>query len=103
MRYIVDNIPAPIMTGNKNRTERILQNCKNLIMTMRGEVPFDRLRGLETELHSMSMAKLREKLTRSLDTTLMYEPYAELVSAKCSLQEDGELYIEMVIEIEEDA
>ena len=50
-QYIIDNQPAEIgfEIRNDNRS-RILQNCKNLLMTRMGEVPYDRYRGFDPAL-----------------------------------------------------
>lgn len=102
MKYLIDNQPAPINTSNKNRTERIIQNCKNLLMTRMGEVPYDRYRGFDTRMFDKGMVEVKRSLNKMLDNMLLYEPYAELVESSCSLLEDGSLYIQMIVDINED-
>lgn len=102
MRYDVDNRQYPITTSNKDRTQRILQNCKNLLMTKMGEVPYGRSRGFDQTLLDLPMNQLKVNLCRELDRVLLFVPEAELVDAECSLDEDGTVYIRMTVEIEEE-
>ena len=36
MLYTIDNRQYPIDTGSSDRAKRIMQNCKNLLMTRMG-------------------------------------------------------------------
>mgnify|MGYP003305104733 CR=1 FL=1 len=99
-RYQIDNLPQPIMTGG-TETERILQNCKNMLMTKLGEVPYCRSVGFDVRLLDLPVSQLQHELCRELDRMLMAEPRAELVTADCRLNRSGEVYITMTIEVEE--
>lgn len=103
-RYMIDNIEAPIPweDAGKSGLLRTLQNCKNLIMMKMGEVPYDRMRGVSLDIFHMPMPELNARILREIDAVLMYEPYAEAVSAECSLNEEGELIIRVEIETDID-
>ena len=52
-RYIIDNLPGPIDFEGTGMVRRTVQNCKNLLMLRMGEVPYDRLRGLNPALFDL--------------------------------------------------
>lgn len=101
-QYIIDNQPAEIgfEIRNDNRS-RILQNCKNLLMTRMGEVPYDRYRGFDPALYHLPLPQVRVALLPELDRLFGYEPRARLVSAEASLLENGETLVRVTLEIDE--
>ena len=100
-RYIINNQQEPIQFElRESPLARVLQNCKNLLMTQKGEVPFDRLRGFDPALYHMPMDQMRMALMPELDRMLRWEPNAALVSAKAEIiPGSGEVLIEMTVEI----
>lgn len=102
-RYEINNIDAPIDFQGRDFTRRTLQNAKNLLMCRMGEVPYDRMRGLNQALFELPMSKLREELLPELDLVMMYEPDVEVVSAEAKLLDDGGLYIRCVLDVTDDA
>lgn len=80
-------------------TERTLQNCKNLLMTRKGEIPFDRQRGLDPAIFDLPFHEMQAALMPELDRVLLWEPDAELVNAEAYMDRDGETRIRMVVEI----
>ena len=101
-QYTIDNRPWPINTQGTDAVQRTLQNAKNLLMTRMGEVPYDRLRGFDPALFDLPLTQLRTELQKELDRVLLWEPDAELVSAEATLDENGEVYISMIVEIDMD-
>ncbi|MDD3881884.1 MAG: hypothetical protein PHI27_06495 [Eubacteriales bacterium] len=98
-QYTIDNRDAPIDFEIDGIIPRTIQNAKNLLMCHKGEVPYDRLRGFDPTLYDLPMQELSEALLPELDRVMMWEPDAEVVSAECSLDANGEVYIRAVIEI----
>lgn len=99
MQYMIDNSPGAIDWKADDFVQRTLQNCKNLLMCRKGEVPYDRLRGLDPAIYDMNMAQLREELLPELDRVMEWEPDAEVVDAEATLMENGGLRIRVTLEI----
>lgn len=100
-RYEIDNRPTPIdfecdMTEPVQRT---LQNAKNLLLCKMGEVPYDRLRGFDPSMLDTPMDKLQEQLMPEIDRVMMWEPDVEVIKAEATLDENGEVYIRVILEI----
>lgn len=99
-QYTINNQPAPVdFECNNDLLQRTLQNCKNLLMTHMGEVPYDRYRGFDPSLYDLPMQELNENLVPELDRVMMWEPDAEVVDAQAVLNENGECVITMTVEI----
>lgn len=100
--YEIDNRPVPIEfeCGSSQMVRRTMQNAKNLLMTMKGEVPYDRMRGFDAALLDLPMDKLREALLPELDRLMMWEPDAEVHDAEALLDENGELLIRVILKID---
>lgn len=104
-QYEITNEDLPLdfeCTMDKSFVERTIRNAKNLIMVQRGEIPFDRLRGLDPEIFHMTIREANAHITRFLDQALLWEPDVEVVSGWIELNEDGKSIIHCVIEVEED-
>lgn len=98
--YEINNLPAPVRFGGTNATlERTLQNAKNLLMTRKGEVPYDRLRGFDQALYDLPIVKFREALLPELDRVMMWEPDAEVAYAECDADRRGNVVIRVGLEI----
>ena len=102
-QYQIDNIADPIDFQEDNIVKRTLQNAKNLLMCHTGEVPYDRLRGLESRVYDLPMNELRTRLIPELDRVMMWEPDVEVVDAEATILPDGGgLYIKVIIDIDID-
>lgn len=102
-QYEITTDPAALDFEIKdpNSDARILQNVRNLIMTRRGEVPYDRKRGVNTELLDLPIDEMNLRLEPELDRVLIWEPRAKLVHAEAELVEDSmDVRIRAVVEIE---
>ena len=78
-RYEITNEQKPIEFEGLGEVKRIVQNCKNLLMTRLGEVPFDRLRGFNWALFDLPAEEFRTRLLPEVDRVLLWEPRAEAV------------------------
>lgn len=98
--YQINNIPSPIeFECEGSLLRRTLQNCKNLLMTRMGEVPYDRYRGFDPALLHLPVTKLRGELMPELDRLMLWEPDAEVVEATAEIDANGETVITMTVEI----
>ena len=100
-QYVVTDAPGAIdFECDSDFTLRTLQNVRNLLLCRKGEVPFDRLRGLDPALFDMPLNEAEEALLPELDRVMLWEPDAEVVSAE--LEADGDrMIIRCVVEIAE--
>lgn len=63
--YTIDNKPGDIdFECGSDPVKRTLQNCKNLLMTRMGEVPYDRLRGFDASFYSLPLPLLNSRLIK---------------------------------------
>ena len=100
-QYVIDNQPGSIdFEARGFEVARVLQNCKNLLMTRMGEVPYDRFRGFDTSLYHLPLTQTRAALLPELDRLMAYEPRAEVVNAEALLMENGETLIRVTLEID---
>ena len=100
-RYEITNEQKPIEFEGLGEVKRIVQNCKNLLMTRLGEVPFDRLRGFNWALFDLPDEEFRTRLLPEVARVLLWEPRAEAVDAEFWLNEKMETVIRVIVEVEE--
>ncbi len=101
-RYIIDNRPLPLTFDiGDDDTARTIRNAKNIIMTMQGEIPYNRWCGLDAELFNMPITEMNERLIEAVDEALEFEPDAEAVDARVWLDMNGETVIEVTIDVNE--
>ena len=102
MLYTIDNRLEPIVfEGLETDLEkRVVQNCKNLIMLRRGEVPYDRMRGFDAELEALPIVEAQRRILKDVDIALGWEPRAHAITASCLHNENGDLLIECLIDVE---
>lgn len=98
--YTIDNRPRPIdFECNNNILMRTLQNAKNLIMCQMGEIPYDRMRGINPVLFDLGIAEANEQIMPEIDRVLGWEPDAKAVSASVVMEDNGDVVIIAVIEV----
>lgn len=97
--YVVDNLPEPMTMRDGTMLQRTLRNVKNLLMIRKGDVPYDRLRGLDGALLDRPIQELRENLVPELDRVMKWEPDAEVVDADAWVDEQGQTVIRVAVEI----
>lgn len=102
MLYTINNRLEPIVfEGLETDLEkRVVQNCKNLIMMRRGEVPYDRMRGLNAELEALPIIEAQMRILKDVDIALGWEPRAHAITASCQYDANGDLLIECLIDVE---
>lgn len=99
-KYTIDNRPGPIdFESNADIQKRTMQNVKNLIMCRMGEVPYDRMRGINPGLFDLGIDEMNAQLLPEIDRVLGWEPDAEAVSATATLDENGDTVITVVVEV----
>ena len=98
-QYEITNLPEPIdFECSNSPLQRTLQNAKNLLMTRRGEVPFDRQRGLDPALYDLPIAEAKMRLMPELDRVMLWEPDVEVESGTIERDQNGRTIVRCVIE-----
>lgn len=98
-QYEITNIPGVIdFECGSDFVRRTVQNAKNLMMCRKGEVPFDRQRGLDPALLDLPFDELQAALLPELDRVMLWEPDAEVVRATATVK-NGQTVIRCIIEI----
>ena len=101
-RYVIDNRPVPLTFDvGDDDTARTIMNAKNLIMTVRGEIPYNRLCGIDADIFDMPINEANDVLMEAVDEALEFEPDAEAVDAKAWLDINGEMVMEVTIDVTE--
>uniref|UniRef100_UPI004027D34E hypothetical protein n=1 Tax=Faecousia sp. TaxID=2952921 RepID=UPI004027D34E len=96
--YKIDTREEKILLACPDETVRVLQNVKNLLLCRRGEVPYDRMRGLDPGLFELPLGEVQKILLPEIDRVLAWEPRAEAKSAVAEL-ENGALVITVTVEV----
>ena len=101
VKYIITNAPEKIDFEGINSAEaRVVQNAKNLLMTRKGEIPFDRQRGFDYSLYSLPMSEFQGILMEELDRIMLWEPYVEVSEAQIlRVDEENRVMIQLVTEV----
>lgn len=71
--FTIDNRPARIQWETRDWITRTLQNCKNLLMLQMTEIPYDRLRGLDTGIYDMPTTSVAKILREEIDRIMLWE------------------------------
>jgi hypothetical protein len=101
-KYRIDTAAAPIDWENTDFTARTLQNAKNLLRLKQGELPYDRLRGLDARVWDASLPKLRAALPDAVRLALGWEPDITFVSCDFIKAGDGTTVIRAVVDVTEE-
>lgn len=100
-QYVITNDPTAIdFECDGDILARTLQNAKNLLLLRKGEVPFDRQRGLDAVLFDLPLSDAEQALLPELDRVMLWEPDVEVVSAEFDINDAGETIIRCVVETE---
>lgn len=73
-RYTIDNRETPISWECESWVSRALQNCRNLLLLRMGDVPYDRLRGLDPALHDRPLTEVSTGLRQEIERLMLWEP-----------------------------
>lgn len=101
MIYTIDNQTTPIQFEPDSKVTRILQNGKNLLRCRMGEVPYDRMRGINPALLEKPMPQVRNAVRDEVTRVLAWEPRLTVLDAYASQTEQGELIITAKVDLEE--
>lgn len=100
-QYVITDEPGEIdFECDSDFIRRTLQNARNLLMCHKGEVPFDRLRGLDPTIFDLPLPEAEEALLPELDRVMLWEPDVEVVSARM-IPDGDRMIIRCVVEVEE--
>ena len=78
--------------------ERTIRNAKNLLMTRKGEIPFDRQRGLDQALFDMPFGDAQQAIMAELDRVMLWEPDVEVAAGWIERDESGETVVQCIVE-----
>lgn len=85
------------MLSNGNSNAKI--TARNLIKTYRGEVPYDRIRGIDGSFTDKPISKVIDNIDNDVRETIEeYEPRADVIDVAVSLS-NGKIEIELDIDI----
>lgn len=98
--YTINNLAEPINTETREFEARTIQNAKNLLRIWKGEVPYDRMRGLDPALKEMPFVKIQSCIFEEVTRVLNWEPDVSVIAVRTRTVEEGELYIEADVLIE---
>ena len=98
-QYEITNEQIARIDFSVSGVDRILQNCKNLLCTRMGEVPYDRMRGFNWALFDLTARELDEELIPELDRVMEWEPEAEVVDGYMTMTEENEWVIHCIVEV----
>jgi hypothetical protein len=83
--------------------ERVLQNCRNLMLLQAGEVPYGRWRGIDPALFHMTREETNYSLVPELDRVMQAEPRVQVADGWCEMRDtDGTAVYHCVVNIGED-
>lgn len=86
---------------NAKGDERILQNVRNILNTMRYEVAYDRVMGRDTKLLDKPMELVESSIiAETYELIEEYEPRAKVIDVTIEKFQNGESNIKVVLEIE---
>ena len=103
VQYEITNVPSPIdFEGCTDILSRTIQNAKNLLMCRRGEIPYDRQRGIDPALFDLPLPEAEELLMQELDRAMLWEPDVEVVSGWLERNNEGTVIIHCVVETDVD-
>lgn len=99
MEYTINNKENDI-DWNASGDARILQNVSNILNLFQNEVPYDRLRGRNTDnLDSTQETLVNKIIEETYDLIKTYETRVTVNDVKASI-DNGELNLEVVVDID---
>lgn len=101
-QYEITTEAAPLdfeSTMEKDMLERTIRNAKNLLMTRKGEVPFDRQRGIDPTIFDIPLNEAQDMITAELDRVMLWEPDVEVVAGWIERDARGETVVHCIVEV----
>ena len=102
MIYTINNLLQSIDFEADEYARRTLQNAVNLLRLQKGEIFYDRMRGVDPSLYGLTLAKAQEIITQEVSRVLLWEPDIRLRAARilpASDGKDGAFFIEADVEV----
>ena len=90
--------PVDFECGGNTTLARTLQHARNLIRLRRGELPFDRKRGLDWSLFDRPLEEIQAPLNLELARVMRYDPDLTLVRGWAERNGDGETVVHALIQ-----
>lgn len=87
--YTIDTRERAIDTEATEYVRRTLQNARNLLMLCKGEVPYDRMRGIHPGLFDMNLAQAESVITQEVVRVLAWEPDVRVSGVRILPETDG--------------
>lgn len=101
--YTINNLEAPIDFEVRDYVGRTLQNAKNLLCCWKGEVPYDRMMGLDPGMIDLTFPQMKNIIFDEATRALAWEPDVKVKAARVIAVEIGVLYVEVDVTIQEAA
>lgn len=101
-QYEIDSRKTPLnfeCAMKNDMIERTLHNAKNLLMCRKGEIPYDRQRGLDPSIFDLPFQQAQALITQELDRVMLWEPDAEVVEGWLTQDINGDTVVHCKIEI----
>lgn len=101
-RYEITSAAEPLdfeCTMASNMLERTIRNAKNLLMCRKGEIPFDRERGIDPAFFDIPVGEAQQRIVKELDRVMRKEPDVEVVEGWIDTDDDGETVIHCIVEV----
>lgn len=89
MNISSDNLPRELDWGALKGPQLVAARLNVLLRLTQGEVPYDRLRGLDPGLIGTPVKKSDPDIRREVDRIMKWEPAAKLTDLKIEHQPDG--------------
>lgn len=101
--YTINNLSESINFETREYVARTLQNAKNLLCCWKGEIPYDRMAGLDPALIDLTFPQLQNTIFAEATRALAWEPDVQVKAARAVAVDVGVLYIEVDVVIQEAA
>ena len=101
IRFLIDTRHVPVQFECSTAQGRILQNAKNLLMTRMGDVPYDRLRGLDAGVYDKPIPFVKSHIMQEISRVLAWEPDVRLISVDIRQEVEGTVFL-CEVEVEEE-
>jgi phage baseplate assembly protein W len=92
-RFLIDSKPCPVQFECGTVQGRVLQNVKNLLMTHMGDVPYDRLRGLNPDVYDKPLPFVKAHITEEIARVLAWEPDVKLIKVDIQQEKVGTVFV----------
>ncbi len=92
-RFFIDTRMAPVQFECETAQGRVLQNAKNLLTTRMGDVPYDRMRGLNPAVYDKPLPFVKAHIAEEIARVLAWEPDVRLIRVDIRQEKDGTVFV----------